>query len=296
MSTALPTFDAAVRHRDLLTAMGRRRLDAALATGVLCQPWRGVVIRADQSLDLRTRASAAILVAGEAAVVSGPTAVALHGYEAAESTDIHLTVPYSRSIRSRPGLVIHQSHVTGDDVVQVAGLPVLAQDLALAEYLCTGDKWHAFASLDQALIGRGKNSVAELKSEVAARLENRHDPRGIGRGLMLVELATGLAESPPESFFRLIVVEAGFPIPTPQHEVQTIDGHRLYVLDMAWESRRIALEYDGYSAHESRAQYDAERDERLAQRGWIVVRARASDLRDPTRVLAELRAAFARRT
>ncbi|SFQ21951.1 Protein of unknown function [Amycolatopsis arida] len=58
---------------------------------------------------------------------------------------------------------------------------------------------------------------------------------------------------------------------------------------------RIALEYDGYAAHEERAVYDAERDERMAARGWIVVRARADDLRDPSRVLAELRAAFDKR-
>lgn len=92
------------------------------------------------------------------------------------------------------------------------------------------------------------------------------------------------------------MVEDGLPIPEPQFKVRTIDGELLYLLDMAWERVRVALEYDGYAAHETRAAYDAERERRLAQRGWIIVRARAADLADPSRVLAELCAAFAKRS
>jgi len=276
--------------------MGQRALQAALLSGALCQPWRGVVVRADHALDLRTRAAAAILKVGASAVVSGSTAVALHGCSAAASSDIHVTVPYSRSPRSRPGLVVHQNRFADEDVVQLDGLPVFAADLALADFLCDGPKLQAFASLDQFLIGLDERLIAEAKAAIRARLEVRDDPRGVGQALILNELATGKAESPPESMFRLIVIEAGLPIPTPQYKVLAIDGEVLYRLDMAWEAVRVAFEYDGYAAHEGRAEHDAERDRRLAQRGWIVVRARAADLSDPTRVLAELQAAFARRS
>jgi len=290
----LPT--GAAKRRDLVARLGKRPLQAALDSGVLRQPWRGVIVPAAQALDLRTRAAAAILAVGEHAVLSGPTAVALHGYTAAASPDIHVTVPYTRSARSRAGLVVHQNLFVAEDVVDLGGLPVFAPDLALAEFLCDGDKRHAFASLDQALVGLDDHSIAGMKARIRARLDARDDPRGVARALLLTELATGKAESPPESFFRLIVVEAGLPIPTPQYKILSIDNDVLYRLDMGWEAVRVALEYDGYAAHERRAAYDAERDRRLAQRGWIVVRARAADLSDPTRVLAELRAAFARRS
>ena len=112
---------------------------------------------------------------------------------------------------------------------------------------------------------------------------------------MLLALATGKAESPPESILRLIVVEAGFPVPEAQFEITTVDGRRLYVLDIAWPALRIALEYDGFAAHEERQERDAERDQRLAGRGWVTIRATAADLRDPSRVLAELQACFASR-
>jgi very-short-patch-repair endonuclease len=96
--------------------------------------------------------------------------------------------------------------------------------------------------------------------------------------------------------FRLLVVEAGFPIPEAQYEIFTIDGRPLYVLDIAWPEVRIALEYDGYAAHEGRESQDTDRDDRMAGRGWITVRATHADLRDPSRVIDELRAAFAKRS
>lgn len=282
----------AVLHRDLVAAMGKQAVRTALSSGVLKQPWRGVVIRADSALDLRTRAHAAVLAIGAHAVVSGPTAVALHGYDAADSIDVHITVPYSRSARSRSGLVVHQNRFEPQDVVQLDGLPVFAHDLALADFLCDGDRWSAFASLDQALRGLDPTAAGAVRASIRARLESRDDPRGVSKALMLTELATGKADSPPESWFRLIVVEAGFPIPEPQFEIRTIDGRVLYLLDMAWVERRIGLEYDGYVAHEQRSAYDAERDERMSKRGWIILRATAADLKNPDRILAALRQAF----
>lgn len=284
------------RHSELAVSIGRRSLRTALDTGVLVQPWRGVVIRSDLALDLPTRAAAAILLVGGHAALCGPTALELHGCDAAAGTAIHVAVPYSRLPRSRAGLIVHRSRFTAEDVVRLHGLPVLAHDLAFADYLCDGDKWTAMASIDQALAGLDPRAVAVVKDKIRRRLAARVDPRGVARAQMLVDLATGLAESPPESIFRLIVTEAGFPAPEQQIKIFTVDGALLYKLDMGWKRLRFALEYDGYAAHEARADYDAERDRRLAARGWIVVRARAADLRDPGRVLAELRSAFASRS
>ncbi|PRX44347.1 uncharacterized protein DUF559 [Prauserella shujinwangii] len=287
----------AVLRRDAAAAIGERPLRAALANGVLTQIWRGVVVRSAHALDLRTRAAAAVLLVGRHAVLSGATAVALHGCAAAgDVATVHVTVPYSRSVRSRPGLAVHQNRFAPGDVVSVDGLPVFALDLALADFLCEGTKSVAFASLDQALHRLPEEERDGFRQQVTGRLACRDDRRGVVQASMLAELATGKADSPPESELLLTVVEAGFPVPTAQHPVHTIDGRLLYVLDLAWVERRIALEYDGYAAHEERAAYDAERDERLARRGWIVIRVRAEDLRDPSRVFTELREAFAKRS
>lgn len=284
------------RRRDVAGAIGERALRAALASGLIHQPWRGVLIPGAHALDLKTRAAAAVLVVGEPAVLSGQTAVALHGCSAAEGQDVHLTVPYSRSVRRKAGLIVHQGCYRSDEVVRIDGLPVFAFDRSMADFLCDGDSWSAFASLDQALHGLKANRLNEVRMAICHRITERRDLRGTSNALLMAKLATGKADSPPESWFRLIVVEAGFPVPEPQHPIVTIDGKELYVLDMAWVALRIALEYDGYAAHEGRKAYDAERDERLARRGWIVIRASAEDLRDPSRIIGELRAAFERRS
>ncbi|OLZ57033.1 endonuclease domain-containing protein [Amycolatopsis keratiniphila] len=285
----------AVSRSEADKVLGRRLVLEGLATGALVQPWRGVVVHAADSLELATRAQAALLVVGQPAALSGATALALHGISAVDDTSIHVTVPYSRRIKSKPGLIIHQADFQSSDVVELEELATFSLDLALAGFLCDGDKRTAFAALDEAMHRLEPDHVRVLRTNVRDRVVDRRDRRGIHRALMLLDLATGKADSPPESILRLVVVEAGFPIPEVQYEITTIDGRTLYVLDMAWPSRRIALEYDGFAAHEGRREYDSERDARMAGRGWITIRASAEDLRDPRRVLSELTKAFGRR-
>lgn len=266
-----------------------------LATGVLAQPWRGVVVRATDVLNLATRAQAALIAVGPPAALSGATSLALHGISAVDELPVHVTVPYTRRVESRPGLVVHRAEFTPSDVIELDGLAMFSLDLALADFLCDGDKRTAFAALDEAMRGLAADHCRKLRENVRDRILDRRNRRGIHRAQMLLALATGRAESPPESILRLIVVEAGFPVPEAQYEIHTVDGRKLYVLDMAWPTLRIALEYDGFAAHEERSEQDADRDRRMAGRGWVTIRATAADLRDPSRVLAELAAHFARR-
>ncbi|MFI6301674.1 endonuclease domain-containing protein [Amycolatopsis thailandensis] len=282
----------AVSRSEADSVLGRRMVVEGLAAGVLAQPWRGVVIHSADALKLTTRAQAALLVVGQPAALSEATSLALHGLSAVDDTRIHVTVPHSRRIKSKPGLSVHQADFRSSDVVEIDGLATFSLDLALADFLCAGDKRTAFATLDEAMRGLAPDHVRVLRENVRDRLADRRDRRGIHRALLLLDLATGKAESPPESILRLIVAEAGFPVPEVQYEITTIEGRKLYVLDMAWPSLRIALEYDGFASHEERRDYDAERDARMAGRGWVTIRASAADLRDPRRLLAELTRAF----
>ncbi|WP_433508475.1 DUF559 domain-containing protein [Pseudonocardia halophobica] len=54
----------------------------------------------------------------------------------------------------------------------------------------------------------------------------------------------------------------------------------------------MAVEYDGHAAHLGREHEDAARQAELERRGFIVVRVRAADMRDLSRVERELDAAF----
>jgi hypothetical protein len=130
-------------------------------------------------------------------------------------------------------------------------------------------------------------------SRDALRAELVPGSRRVRRARELVELADGRAESPPESWVRLILHDAGVPAPVLQHEVRV--GARVVArLDMAWPEVKLYLEYDGREAHSTDAAFlrDRRRQNDLLALGWVCLRFTAEDLRAPyllaRRVAAEL--------
>lgn len=278
-------------HAELRAAIGRNALDRMLADGRLQRLW-GVVVPRELFLEPFTRASAALLTVGPAAALTGLTAAWLHGCSAAESPIVHVVVPYSRSLRMREGLVVHQGRGLLDEVAEVRSLRTVTLAVAVTELLCCDVARRALAVADQAVGLLPQQERPTFLKQVTGRLATRADRRGTARAGGLLPLVTGRAGSPPESWLKLLVVEAGFPQPTDQYEVTDAHNYVRYILDLCWPELRIALEYDGYEAHEYRQDSDARRDLDLQRRGWITIRATASDLREPAALLQRLDDAF----
>ncbi len=290
-----PGLHGAHRRRDLTAALGRRAVEGLLRTGVATALWRVTVVDSARLLDPWTRAAAAVLSAGDDAVVCGSTAAQLHGLTALDDVRSHLALPYCRGVRSRAGLVVHHAQDLRRDVVPLAGLPVLALDRVVADLLCTlPQRPDALALVDEALRLAG-DGHEELRHRLGERIARRPDPRGTVIGAALLDLASERAESLPESWVRWRLVEHGFPLPVVNHPLLDVGGAEVRRLDLAWPRLRVALEYDGYVPHLGREDHDAARVDDLRRRGWIVVRMGADDLADLGRVLHELRSAFARR-
>lgn len=262
-----------------------------LGDGRIRRLW-GVLVPRELFFDAHTRAAAALLVAGSEAALTGLTAAWVHGCPAAGSGTVHVAVPYTRCLASKEGLAVHQGRRLLAHVVEVGGLRSVALEVAVTELLCTDTPRRALAVADQAAALVPDGDRAALLLRLATQLGNRADRRGTARAHGLLALVTGKAESPPESWLKLLVVEAGFPQPVDQFPVADILGCIRYVLDLCWPQWRIALEYDGYESHEFRRDADARRDQDLQRRGWITVRATAEDLRDPAALLDRLEDAF----
>ena len=289
------SIHGACTRQQAMAALGRYGLRAAIRRRELVPLWRGVLVDPRRLLEPRTRAAAALIAVGSDAVVCGPSALALHGCTATDEPTVHLMLRYDRWARGQAGLRVHHGRLNEQDIVRRHRLPTTALDLAVGEVLCTAPRRQALAWADQAA---GLHPPAEQEpfvSDVAVRLGERPDRRGTRRAVGLLALVDGAAESPPESHLRLIVVDAGFPVPTSQHPIRTPDGVELWRLDLAWLELKIALEYDGYEAHAGRDQPDRLRDEDLRRRGWIVIHADATDLRNPQALLDRLTAAFGAR-
>ena len=105
----------------------------------------------------------------------------------------------------------------------------------------------------------------------------------------VVTLSDPLAESPMETRTRLALVLHGLPPPVSQFEVVGL-GHRHH-LDLAYRRYQVGIEYDG-GEHltPERARRDLERQHRLSQLGWTLVRPRAAVvLNRPHLVAVEVR-------
>ncbi|WP_037062962.1 hypothetical protein [Pseudonocardia acaciae] len=282
-------------QRDLIERVGRYPVRAALLHGALVRLWRRVLVDAERATEVRTRAAAALLLHGRGSVLAGPTAAGLHGCTAIDDADVHVLVPYGHPARTRTGLVVHNGSIPPTDVIEIDGLPVLGAERVTCDLLCTARPRDAIAVTDQMLVAQPPERREVFRARVGQRLKSRPDPRGTRRGARLLGLASGRAESPPESWLLLEVVDLGFPPPEANWPVLSPAGVEVYRLDLAWPDQRVALEYNGYAVHAGREAEDDLRAEDLRRRGWLVIPVGSDDLSDSTRVEYQLRAAFERR-
>jgi very-short-patch-repair endonuclease len=119
--------------------------------------------------------------------------------------------------------------------------------------------------------------------------------RGIQSARNAIDLADAGAQSPKETWVRLLLIRAGLPRPQTQIPVSDEFGNSTYYLDMGWEDFKVAAEYDGEQHRRDRWQYtwDIRRREALERLGWIVIRVVVGDR--PADIVSRVRAALALR-
>jgi hypothetical protein len=127
---------------------------------------------------------------------------------------------------------------------------------------------------------------------VAALAPRYGGARGLRRLRIALSLMDAGAQSPKETWLRLLLVDAGLPNPTTQIMVHDGDHIPLAYLDMGWEEFKVAAEYDGDHHRSDRRQYakDIGRAEVVSDLGWTVVRVIAGD--HPVDVIRRVRKAL----
>lgn len=217
-------------------------------------------------LTLHQRATAAWLWSGRNGVVSGLTASALLGAKWVDADVVELNWP---NHRAPPGVRTRNDTLRDGEVTSLAGLPVTtvertAFDLARRDTVGT-----AVARLDA--LARATHFKARDVVDVSRRHPHVKGLRRVERVLGLVDAG---AESPKESWLRMVLIGAGYPRPATQIPVPGVDGYPRYYLDMGWEDLKVAVEYDGEHHREDQRAYrkDIIRMECLAAAGWSVVR------------------------
>jgi hypothetical protein len=213
-------------------------------------------------------------VPGGEAVIAGVAASALHGAQWVDY-DIPIELIWSNT-RSPRGLVARDETLGDDGVTRALGLPVTTPARTaydLGRHLPRGQ---ALARMDALM------RATPYSSEDVLLLTKRYaGARGIRRLRAALLLVDGGAASPKETWLRLLLIDAGFPVPTTQ--IPVVDGyHDIAILDMGWEAFGVAAEYDGDQHRSDRCRYvrDQRRLRKLAELGWIIIRVIAEDTND----------------
>lgn len=216
----------------------------------------------ERTLAVNTEAAALWVPGG---VVTGRAAAALHG--AAFVDDCTPIEIIGASRRPRPGVIVRSERIADDETTTVAGLIVATPHRAgldLARHL---PRTKAVAHLDA--LGAATGICA---SELLLLAERYPGARGIRVARQRIPLLDAGAQSPRETWLRLLLIDAGFDRPETQIEVR--HGGFTAFIDMGWRELKIGVEYDGDVHLSDRKRYvrDIVRHETLLELGWLIIR------------------------
>lgn len=269
-------------------AIARKALSKSQLAGQYRRLFPDVYVGRDADVTAAMRARAGWLWTGRRGVVAGFAAAALHGSQWADDAQVVDLLHDNR--RGPPGIQTHRDRIKDDEVELVVGVPVTSPVRTALDFGCWYPLMTAVAAIDD--LARH----ADIKAADVELLADRYPGRrGITRARQALDLFDAGAQSPKESWLRVVLVQAGFPRPRTQIPVQDAFGDVVAYLDMGWEDVKVAVEYDGEQHRRDRRQYtwDVRRLEMLDRLGWIVIRVVAGDR--PAEVIGRVRAALNRR-
>lgn len=250
--------------------------------------FRDVYVLRGTELTPVLRAHAAWLWSRRRGVIAGFSAAAFHGSRWIDATRAVDIIHDNR--HPLAGLQIWSDRLASDEIEPVAGTAVTTPVRTALDLACWYPTTTAVAALDDLV------RVTELKLADVEMLSVRyHGRRGIERARTSLNLVDAGAQSPKETWLRLVLVSAGLPRPQTQIPVYDDSGDAIAYLDMGWGDVMVAVEHDGEQHRSDRRQYawDIRRSEMVERRGWILVRVVAGDR--PADIVRRVRAARARR-
>ncbi|ORA79278.1 hypothetical protein K3U93_02995 [Mycobacterium malmoense] len=237
---------------------------------------------------LERRISAAWLWSRGRATIAGAAAAALHGTKwIPNDVPVELICVNSRPPR---GVVTRRCLLLDGEAQMMDGRSVTTPERTAFDIGRGGAIHSAVARLDALA------AATDFKVEDVLRVSRRHPHSpGLRRLEIALELVDAGAQSPRESYLRLLLVEAGFPRPQTQIPVLGADGIPVAHIDVGWEEYMVGVEYEGdqHQTDRRRYVYDIQRLEMLERMGWLIVRIVAEDHR--ANIVRRVRMAMAER-
>jgi hypothetical protein len=250
---------------------------------------KDVYVPRDVDLTARLRAKALWLRSRERGVLAGYSASALHGAKWIDA-DLPAAIIYTNSRRA-PRVQTWEDRIEPDEICVIDGMRVTTPERTALDLASRLPLNSAVAAVDALVQATG------LKMADVELLDDRYRcRRGMKSARVALELVDSGAQSPKETWLRLLLIRAGFPRPQTQIEVSNEWGWAEAYLDMGWEDIKVAAEYDG--EHHLTDPYHVKRDIRRHEKvtyryAWVVVRVVAGD--HPVDIIRRVREARASR-
>lgn len=264
------------RHMAWDLGFAERDLREMLRIGQLRVLFRGVYVDV-RAPDSRAQRLAGIrLIAPPEAIVCNESAAWLYRVDTFKPSEQHLlepsmVVPHGSTRATVPGVRCRQAIIKARDITSIGGVLVTNPVRTTSDLLRRLYRPYALAAAD-GLARAGLISPEEV-IEFVAKLKGYP---GIVQARSLSLLFDPRAESPGESWQRLRMIDAGFPIPEPQFVVVDRWG-RERRLDLAYPIIKVGAEYDGREFHTEDVDVDHDDDRRdylSTILGWRIVPAR----------------------
>jgi hypothetical protein len=253
---------------------------AALAAGALTRHGlrtRCVVLHHDvyiaksTQLTAVTRAKAGWLRSRGHGILAGFSASALHGAKWIDARRPATIIDTNR--RRAKGITVWALAIDDDEIQLIDGMPVTTPARTAVDLACKYPIDTAVTAIDS--LARATRLKASDIESAAGRHPGRH---GLERARKAIELVDPGAESPRETWLRLLIIRAGYPPPETQIPVYNEYGALIAEVDMGWRDLKIAVQYDG-DHHRSSEQFakDIRQMREMTEAGWIVIRVTARD-------------------
>ncbi|OBI79790.1 hypothetical protein [Mycobacterium sp. E740] len=225
----------------------------------------------DRDITAVVRAKAAYLWSQREAVVAGQSASALHKAKWVDGDRPAELLGPNR--RPPAGIRVWSNRFAEDEIKVIDGIRVTTPTRTALDLACRYPLGKAVPAID-ALARATRLKKADVES-LAARYRGRRGIRQVGRVLQLVDPG---AESPKETWLRLLVIQHGFPPPTTQIPVYNEYGVLIAVIDMGWEEMKLGLDYEG-EHHRDPVRFNADirRHDAVTELGWTDIRVTSCD-------------------
>jgi hypothetical protein len=239
------------------------------------------------AVTMADRATGAWLWSSRRGIVTGRAAAALHGaLWVDDATPVELVWANNHS---PAGIITYRDRIADDEILELRGITVATPARTALDLGRKLPRYEAVRHLDALARATGltEEDVNPLTKIYAGT-------KGVRLCRQAIELMDGGAQSPKETWLRLLLIDDGYPRPQtqiPLYEFGTVVAN----LDMGWPRLQLSVEYDGDQHRTDRATYvkDMRRAELIDRLGWLNVRVVKEDRKID--ILARVADAWARR-